>query len=256
MESLKIKQNTKNDFVLLNVESPTPFDSVLSGINNAYRRFRLQSDGMNLWDMMDTLNTKRLIYVWSNVLEIPEIQDIILMHFPVIKQHTFGERYKIIEFAKDTSNEIRIRPPVYLNNFETAAPQWSINGIILDSTRFYSGRFSECLSMEREFSSTFRYTLDHVPAGGIKVFAAVQFLYDGNQPINLVITVSRKGETIYYHAIDLSQFHTNKSGWNIGFASQQWLRSSLRKGDEIVVYCWNNGKNRSVYLDDFLVKME
>jgi hypothetical protein len=135
-------------------------------------------------------------------------------------------------------------------------PQWTSTDIIHDSTISYSGRFSEILTPLREFSSAFRYTLDHLPAGGIKVFAAVQFQYDDDQPLNLVITVSRKGETVHYHSIDMRQFHTNKSGWNIGFASQQWLKSSLRKGDEIMVYCWNNGKNAVINLDDFSVSIE
>jgi hypothetical protein len=79
---------------------------------------------------------------------------------------------------------------------------------------------------------------------------------EGNNPLHLVITVNRKGKDPLYYAVDLALLHTHKSGWNIGFASQQWLKSTLREGDEILVYCWNSGKNEKLFIDNFFVKIE
>jgi hypothetical protein len=72
----------------------------------------------------------------------------------------------------------------------------------------------------------------------------------------LVITVNREGQTLHYHAVDLSLFRADTTKWSAGFASAYYTGKDVRKGDEILVYVWNSGKNPAVWADNFLVKIE
>jgi hypothetical protein len=241
-------------FILFNTESPQPFIEKYSGKHFSYQRFRNQADEKTLWEMLDTIATNKFIYVWSNVLETPEIQDMIQMHFPQLSKQFIGKRYAVQVYTKDNSNYIKTG--ISCNNYEEPHDNWSSNGVVYDSTIRYSGRFAEKLTHEREYSSTFRDKLDHIPPEGIRLFASVRFLAESIKECYLVINVNRRGEAVYYHALDLNQYCYDQEGWNVGLASYRWLKSSLKKGDEIVVYCWNKGKNEAIYLDDFLVSLE
>ncbi len=246
--------NEKEIFVLFNTESAKPFSGACDGKNFVNMRFRESEDGAILWNMLDTINANKFVYVWSNVLETPELRDIILMHYPELNNYYSGERYTV---------EVYSRPAVdydktswLCNDYENRIENWNFEGVVFDSTRTFSGVLAEKLNTEREFSSTFRYKANAIPREGLKVFTSVRFLAQHLNDCYLVISVNRNHKTLHYHAINLKQYYNNKEAWNTGFTSQKWLRSSLREGDEIVVYCWNKGKNETVYLDDFYVKVE
>jgi FtsH-binding integral membrane protein len=242
----------KDVFMLFNTDSPHPFDSVISG-KALYRRFRYQTEVKSLVDLLDSVKSDTLVYIWSNVLEPEGLQGVMQLKFPLVKKKLSLGRFGVTELIRKSGYTPRDQ---YVNDYEKPSANWSSEGVITDSIHFNSGRSSEQLSPSREFSSTFRYVINRVPNRGLKVFTALKFMNEkGQQPFHLVIAVNRKVKTVHYHAVDLKRFSDN-SGWNTGFAEQQWLRSSLRKGDEIIVYCWNSGKNEAVYLDDFIVQFE
>jgi len=239
--------------MLFNTESPDAFRDVKG--DKIFKRFRFPGDGKILWDMLDTARTEKLVYIWSNVNEPLEMREIMLMHFPLVSGEYTGERFAVVHFSKDSARHWD-KAPYYLNSYEGQAALFTSDGIIYDSTRAHTGRFAEILSGNREFSSTFRKTLDRPPKDGIKIFASIRFILSGNQSFHLVITVDRNGKTVHYHAVELNEFNDQEPDWNTGFTARQFLKSILRKGDQIVVYCWNSGKNETIYLDDFIVKVE
>jgi hypothetical protein len=255
LDKMIAEEKEKSISLVFNTESPDPFTEKYSRKNFIYQRFRLPVDGIKFWEILDTLKSEKLLYIWSNVLEIPEIRDIIQMHFPILTRQYTGDRYSVSLYSRGISD--MVNPDfLYLNDFEGISRCWSMDRTILDSTIVCSGSYAEKLSPNREFGSTFRTAIDHVPVNGIRVFSALQFYRDGDQSCNLVITINRSNKTLYYLGIDLDKFCLNDRGWNKGFASQYYPESTLKKGDEIVVYCWNNGKNKAFYIDDFLVKIE
>jgi hypothetical protein len=249
------EEKEKKIFLIFNTESPDPFKAKYAGEEVVYQRFRLPTDGKKLWGMLDTLKTDKLLYTWSNVLEIPEIHDIIQLYYPILNKQYIGYRYSVSLYSKGPLNTVN-RDFLYPNDFEGISRGWSFDKTILDSTIVYSGRYAEKLTPNQEFGSTFRYTVNHIPADGIKIFSALQFHRDGNQSCHLVITVNRKNETLYYQAINLDIFCKEETVWNKGFTSLQLQRATLKKGDEILVYCWNSGKNKALYIDDFMVRIE
>ena len=248
-----LKPDDQETLLLLNTESPNPFDTQLNG-QTVWKRFRFQKDVIELHNMLDTVNAEKLVYIWSNVLEVPGTREVMLIKFPVIKSEFSGHRFTVLELS--AQGDRTKSGKYFINTYDTISPEWNLNGVIMDTVNRYSGKLSEKLEGEREFSSTLRHKLKENPATGIRVFASVFFNQNNNQSVHLVISVNRKGRTVHYYPVDLSQFKSVDREWNFGFASTGWLKSSLRKGDEIVVYFWNSGKNEAVYLDDFFVSIK
>jgi hypothetical protein len=164
------------------------------------------------------------------------------------------KKYTVQVYIKDTISPIN--GIGFYNDYEDHCDNWSYDGVVYDSNVVYSGKFSERLNPEREYSSTFRYQPDQIPQEGIRIFASVRFRAKNLKDCYLIISINRQGEAQYYHALDFRQYYSNQEGWNIGFATYRWLKSSLKKGDEIVVYCWNKDGNEALNLDEFLVKVE
>jgi hypothetical protein len=90
----------------------------------------------------------------------------------------------------------------------------------------------------------------------LKVFTTTQFTNPEGKEAYLVISVNRKGKSLFYKATPLNQFSNHLNEWNTAFAYDEWLKSSLRSGDELVVYCWNQGRSSMLQLKEFKLYIE
>ncbi|MBN1415521.1 MAG: hypothetical protein JW973_10505 [Bacteroidales bacterium] len=255
LDSALSRLKGESTFMILNTESSHPFTEVNTSDGFIFQRFRLPSDIIKIWDVIDTLCVDKVIYAWSNVLEIPEIQDIISLYYPVLSEKHEGDRYAVSVYSK-RSGEKPISEFYSMNDFENPVTGWSFDKSSLDSSIVYSGRYAEKLTFSREFSSTFRHVVDHIPVDRTGIFSALKFYRGDHQSCVLVINVLRNGKTLHYHTAALDTISNDEKGWNKVFLSQHYAESDLKKDDEILVYCWNLGKNKTLYIDDFVVRIE
>ncbi|MBN2273722.1 MAG: hypothetical protein JXK95_05275 [Bacteroidales bacterium] len=255
LDSTLVRLSGESTYMILNTESSDPYAGINTSHGFIHKRFRLYTDMADIWNILDSLSADNVIYAWSNVLDLPETHDIIRLTYPELIARSTGDRYNVSVYSK-TSGISEISESLSLNDFENPAPGWSYDRTFLDSTFVISGRYADKMTPAREFSSTFRFSVNQIPEEGLRVFSTMQYKQVGNNSCYLVITVNRNGKTLYYHAVDLNAFTTDKDEWNRAFTSQQYRKRNLKKGDEIVVYCWNSGKNEALYVDDFLVRTE
>lgn len=249
------KDKNKSSFIIFNTEKAFSDLKPDSDIYHTCLRFRNPVDGIRLWKLTDTLSSEQLIYVWSNVLEIPEIPDIIQMKYPVLVNQYEGERYTVKVFSHaGTDNKPSYQ--MYCNNYDDLVRFWTFDSNALTTDTVFSGRYAERFTPAHEYGATFRFPVKHVPSKGIRVYAALRFLRNDDKSCHLVVAVNRNQQTVHYHAIHLVEYDLQPKTWNIAFTSQYYQHHKLRKGDEIVVYAYNSGKNNQLYIDDFLVKIE
>jgi hypothetical protein len=242
-------------FMILNAESPEPFKGAGPSDGMLFQRFRLPEDLRNVLQILDTLSAEKLIYAWSNVIDLPEMQDLIRLHYPLPVEQYTGERYFIKVFSRNPAGKENT-DSLHFNDFEGPYPGWSYDPLWVDSARVFSGKYADIMTPAHEFGATFRYRINRVPVEGLIISSSIHFLQEGTRSFHLVITVNREGKTLHYHAVDLSLFRKDMTKWNEGFASQHYSAKEIREGDEILVYGWNSGKNPVVFADDFLVKIE
>ena len=242
-------------FMILNAESPEPFKEVHFSDGILFQRLRVQADLVNTLNILDTLPAERLIYAWSNVIDLTEMRDLIRLHYPVLVRQYTGERYFIAVYSRSPAGN-EDTDSLFFNDFERPYPGWSYDRLWIDSVKVLTGKYADKMAPGREYGATLRYRINRVPVDGLSVSSTLHFLQEGTASFNLVITVIREGKTLHYHVVDLNSFCRDKTKWTRGFASRHYSAKEIREGDEIVVYCWNNGKNPVVYADDFLVKIK
>ena len=252
LDSLIESQQDISAGLILNTESADPFALVSPSGRTLYQRFRTQADVIPVWNFLDTVRTERVIYAWSNVMELPEVSEMIRYYFPVISAGIKGERFAVTLYSKGIIDS-GDRELSLINDFEHPYHSWTFDRSSLDSNVVFSGRYADRLTPLREFGSTFRDTIGPSPAEEIIVLSTLRFLRQGSQPCHLVITVNRKEKTLLYHSVNLDQFITGKTGWNKGMALFRFPGKILEEGDELVIYCWNSGKNPALYTDDFQI---
>jgi hypothetical protein len=217
------KENRDSLIVLLNTESEQPYESGLNDVKLQWQRFREEKDVIEFNRFLDTLPYKKVLYIWSNVLEPGNLRPVIQMHFPQVTKVAEGDRFAVLEFSKDST--------VADNSISIVR--------------------SEQFTADKEFGTTFRHKIGKVKNRTLKVFATGRFANPESKEAYLVISVNRKGKSLFYKATPLNQFSNGRNEWNTAFAYDEWLRSSLRKGDELVVYCWNKGRNSNLQLKNF-----
>ncbi len=249
------KDKNKSSFIIFNTEKAFSDLKIDSAVQHTYLRFRNPADGIRLWKLTDTMSNEQLIYVWSNVLEIPEIRDIIQMRYPLLLKQYHDDRYAVEVFS-NTGTDSSPFHQLYFNNYEDSVRFWTYDRNALTTDTVFSGRFAERFTTSHEYGATFRFPVQHVPAKGIRVYTALRFLRNDEKSCHLVVTIIRNQQTIHYHTIHLVEYDLQPKTWNIAFTSQYYQHHKLRKGDEIVVYAYNSGKNNQLYIDDFLVKIE
>ena len=255
LDSLMTDRQESNTWLILNTESPDPFDGISPPDRTLYQRFRTYADLLPVWNTFDTIRADQVIYAWSNVIEPPEIHEIIRLTFPVVAEKVTGDRYAVTVYSKGTADS-EYADRRLLNNFERPYQDGTYDMLSLDSNHVFSGMYADRLTPRREFGFTFREAIGPSPAEEVIVWSTLRFLRDGGQPCHLVITVNRKDKALLYHAVNLDDFCINKNGWNKGIALMHIPGNILEAGDELLVYCWNSGLNPAVYIDDFQVFIE
>lgn len=247
-----IKKYLKDDRALfvMNVESIGPYIQLLSGISFIHTRFRNNNDMKEFWSLIDTADINSVVYIWNNVTEPQGLKPIISLRFPVVDILYAEKKVMVAKFSKDPGQGTG--RDVHYNSYEMPSPFFS-EGAVIDSTFAFSGLYSEILSDEKLFSSTFRKELD---GNAANVLAMVRFSISGSNSAHLILSIERRGKSIYYDAVDLREFGTNNDEWSTAFIARNFLKSTLEKYDKLVVYCWNSGNNEAVYLDDFYVQLQ
>lgn len=233
-------------FVLFNTESPDSFP----GVRSHYQRFRYPDESGAIQRMADTMPVQHFIYVWSNVADPPELRDMLSVRYGNPVELYKSRRSSVTVYSKDTMTVNG--SGLHVNTYEAVPDEWSSDGIIFGNDDVH-GNF-EILKEDREYSSTFRQTIEK-PGKSLRIYAEVQSFSSDTGSCHLVITLIRKGTTIKYHALDLRQYEADARGWKTGFTSAEISSRQMKRGDELLVYCWNSGKNEAIFIDNFRVKL-
>ncbi len=103
------------------------------------------------------------------------------------------------------------------------------------------------------YSTTFRFPLDSIPFGNLRITADSWVTSPNNKQVNdisMVLTVENKNGTRIYKRISLNEQMIDPEQWNNIFQSVEF--SHQQEGSNLGVYFWNTG-NDELLIDNFRV---
>ncbi len=201
------------------------------------------------WHDLSKNPTDNLLFSRINTRFWPEISYILKDLHPGIK--------KVHSTPISTMMQLRGKPvkaEEYLyssfNDFESERENWKGNIQFPDSTRAFSGKYSNRLDSANKFS----YTLS-IPRSDmtdrrkfiINMSAAV--ILSEKADAFIVLQTKRDNQTTGYYTRNIHEAITERNVWRKVFFSKH-LRYKLKPEDQINIYIWNNSKG-ILWVDDF-----
>ena len=136
---------------------------------------------------------------------------------------------------------------LYWNNFEGE----SGSDLTLDSTTYYSGRFSEKLAPDNLYASGYTHPLEE-QREELSLLVSFYGKFKFKTETVLVLTVTRDKEQILWKGQNLAPYYSPQKEWQHVIAAFKW-EDTILPGDLIKVYIWNSGQE-NVWVDNFKVE--
>ena len=140
-----------------------------------------------------------------------------------------------------------------LNTFESPeVPNWNKLEEAQTSGMFHSGTKSHLVN-ESAFSSTFRYPLDSISFGDLKIstdcwIKSPDYKYSGN--ISVILTINDSSGSIVYKSLSVDEQLIDQNHWNNVLNSINYKHN--QSNCTLGVYIWNiSGKD--LYIDNFRI---
>jgi len=133
---------------------------------------------------------------------------------------------------------------LYWNNFEGE----SGGDLTLDSTTYYSGRFSEKIAPDNLYASGYTHTTKE-RREELSLLISFYGKFKFKTETVLVLTVTRDKEQILWKGQNLAPYYSPQKEWQQVIAAFKW-KDIILPGDLIKVYIWNPDQENA-WVDDF-----
>lgn len=141
-----------------------------------------------------------------------------------------------------------------LNDFESSAVYWDLNGNEITETQKFDGQKALKLN---EFSSVFAFPLDSLPLdqfGKILISSRVYCNFSEKTKANLVFSVENEKGSYYWQGQPVDQFVKAYANWWPAKFERVIKTSEIKKGSILKVYVWNIDKQEG-FIDHFEVSI-
>ncbi|MCK4662287.1 MAG: hypothetical protein KAT68_05440 [Bacteroidales bacterium] len=239
--------NIDNPFYIKNY-----FDSINKKVDFKQFRFKNNQDLTDLINIVDKSTSPYFLYVWSNMNNPLEVNEIIRMMFSRIIEHKYFNNSSITLYKRDNTFK-RSSLLSSINDFEKNYQNWSGNIDNCDTIVSYSGKRSLKLDSVSIYSPSFSIKYDEITNADNCIVNIITkaYLKEGAK-LSLVLQIDRKGKLLKWYSAPVHEFITHYNEWGTAIFTQQ-ITYDLLPDDILKIYIWNNGK-KDVYIDDLSVE--
>jgi len=246
------KTETKTIFM---VDNPAIFETIIHNPDNQFKytvyHHCSPATITRFWNDLSSNRTDNLIFSRINTRYWPEISYILKDLYPGIKEVHSTPISMMMQFP---GKPVKAEEYLYssFNDFESERENWKGNIHFLDTTRAFSGRYSNRLDSANKFSYTLSVSRSDITDRSkfiVNMSAAVILPEEADAFI--VLQIKRDDQTTGYYARNIHEAITERNVWRKVFFSKH-LRYKLKPDDQISIYIWNNSKE-VLRVDDFKV---
>jgi hypothetical protein len=210
-----------------------------------------QSSLAKLMTLVDTTSATYFLYGWSNVVNLPEIEQVITEKFPVIVSRDTFFNSQITVFKRDPNAVATKLHFNFMTDFENDS--WGEESKLHTDEFAHSGKFSQKMNEGVEFSISFSKRLtdfNSVQNGTVTASAWINSK-DADNDGKLVLAFESDGKAFEWYSADIKSFNLKPGEWQQVLLSRP-LPKAKTGADIIKAYIWNPGK-KVFYVDDFKV---
>jgi len=232
-----------------------PFDT-----ENTLHRFR-NNGGEELLafkKIVDNSDTKHFLYQWSSKYSPNEMLPIIQEKYPYMIERELYFNAETYLFSKEASDNTIKEEHLYFSEyaFENNSNDWKGQAEYITSNKAYSGKFSEMLTKENEYSHTFSNRVGDIFTTKENIInVTVMGNFDNIEcDANLVISLSSSDGVMYnWNGMNFSYFIKDPNEWKKIYHSVRF--HDIRSSDDVIsVYVWNSS-GKPLYVDDLRISV-
>ncbi|MBN2612990.1 MAG: hypothetical protein JXB00_15660 [Bacteroidales bacterium] len=223
-------------------------------VANKSSLIRLQqiSDLKVLQQKLASSTKEYFLYASVNTPYIPETECLLNNYFPeIIFRKQLGPNYYTLQKRGSA-----VYQAILFNNenkFEQPIAQWTENPGCLDSTGAYSGKYCCLLDSLIIYSPTFATEISGLPGMKYKHFRiSVMVLTTPESDAYIVFDIVRNGKNIFWNGKKINEMAYPGRWQKACMVQHPYL--SLKKGDTLKIYIWNNSKGK-LWIDDFKIEI-
>ena len=206
--------------------------------------------------IVDTSKSKFFLHAWSNNYHAPETEMIIRGRYPFAVQRDTFFNAGVVVFAMDSSQGVLPSPSISFriaNGFEDL--KWENEVYCRTDSVSANGRWCMRLLPDQMYSpglKTVASRLGFVKGATYMIACKTLHLQDWREA-KLVVSIERKGQSVLWRGIPLSDFPSPAADWS-GFYAGYKLQEDVLPDDTVVVYFYNPA-GETFFVDDFRMEV-
>lgn len=213
-------------------------------------------DLFELKNIVSASQTPYFLYAWTKMVPY-ETHDLIRFYYPYIIYDVDYEGLSAVTlFSKEPDFSIPLPQPVFSIKSDFGPDDlWRAPAHLLDTSMYYSGKYSIRLDPDTEFGPTFE-----IPAGDIRVNegSTVSVRVMVNSPLEsskslIVFTLQQWDSPLYTWIASSVSNYALPGEWSPVFLTVP-INTLKSTRDILKVYIWNPGKE-TLYVDDMLIEV-
>ncbi len=201
-------------------------------------------------------NTPYFLHGWSNTYDPTEVEQIIMLKYPVIieRNNFFNSGITLYANESQQTQGQPIKPLFELtHDFETLS--WEHDSLFRTQTEVHNGGYAAHFDKDHEYSPTFNATLNDIHFRKGCVIQLSVWINALKTPLdaNLVLSIDDNDKNILWRGVNAKDFITMKNKWQHLYLSYK-INEDFSGNEKVKVYVWNSGKG-DFYFDDLRIKV-
>lgn len=212
--------------------------------------FKLENpkDYARLISIVDTCRSEDFGFAWTNSFHPYEIQEVIRMKYPYLKEKKTYFNATTYLFSKSDGN-VKADSVIYqyLNNYDAEIPEL----IHVNDQIAFSGKYSEWMDSTKMFSMSIKKNIDEIPEAEVRYasFSAKVYFDKIPEKASMVIAFDDSTHSYQYHNSIFTDYCGEGGKWYTIITCGEFPRK-LNKGDKLTAYFYNPAGEK-FRIDDF-----
>lgn len=251
IENIEDSSEINNYKIIFNTDNKNKISDLINTNKLSETNYKILSlrnilDLKYLIKEVENSSSKYFIYSSSNVMEFSESEMIIKEKYSTKIYKEKSDNYIFAVYSKKQNK--RFNNFSKFENFEKENKN-------LDSTLYYSGKYSLKIDSSTEFTNLLTKKANKIfSSKNIVINISLKTICDKNKDVIIVIQADKGNKSKLWNGRNISNYILKQNAWNSVFYTKEFSENDFNKNAEIKIYIWNKGKT-NFNIDDYKIEI-